>query len=487
MSLQASRTAIPVPRKSNIADTIMARQDRIPIWSLSYLTIGIIGLGFLFTFFDIGDINVSFIQTCTQIVPGCLPQIASKYLGLPVLFNLVGYVLGALVLSPFADRFGRRDMLVITMVITGLGSLYTAFVGNYTNFILARTITGIGVGADLALVNTYISELAPNQGRVKFTSLVFLMSSVGSSLGIFLGLFLTTPATPYPFGLPFALATPQFDFGWRIMYGIGASLAVIGLLLRVYNLPESPRWLITKGQFAAADRIVSSMERQALTRLHELPPLAPEIPVRTVDFSTGYREIFSNTLYFKRTILLLVIWLAGYITVYSYIAGFTVLLAALGYPAPEAGLLSSLSIAGGLACGFVAYGCGESLERKYWLPIAAFLSLAGGVVIAISGGNFIITLLGALVLTFGSYLWLPITYTWSTENFPTRARASGFALVDGIGHIGGGIGVIYVVSLVFRLGPLGTFMLVGSFLLVAAWLAQFGPATRDKRLDEVSP
>jgi putative MFS transporter len=487
MSLQTSRTASPASSKLNLADAIMARQDRLPIWSLSYLTIGIIGLGFLFTFFDIGDINVSFIQTCTQIIPGCLPQIASKYLGLPVLFNLVGYVLGALVLSPFADRFGRRDMLVITMVITGLGSLYTAFVGNYMHFIIARTITGIGVGADLALVNTYISELAPSEGRAKYTSLIFVMSSVGSSLGVFLGLLLTTPAIPFPFGLPFALASPHFLIGWRIMYGIGASLAAVGLLLRIYNLPESPRWLIAQGQISAADRLISRMEQKALTRLRELPPIAPVIPVRTMAFSTGYREIFSNTLYFKRTILLLVIWLSGYITVYSYIAGFTVLLAALGYPAPEAGLLASLSIAGGLACGCVTYAFGEKLERKYWLPISATLSISGGIIIALGGGNFTVTLLGALVLTFGSYLWLPITYTWSTENFPTRARASGFALVDGVGHVGGGIGVIYVVSLVFKLGPLGTFLLVGSFLLVAAWLAQFGPTTLHKRLDEVSP
>lgn len=142
---------------------------------------------------------------------------------------------------------------------------------------------------------------------------------------------------------------------------------------------------------------------------------------------------------------MLVVWLLGYITVYSYIAGFTVLLSALGYPAPEAGLLSSLSIFGGLACGFIAYLLGERLERKHWLPIAAILSLIGGIVIAMSGDNFDITLLGSLMLTLGSYLWLPITYTWTTENYPTRARASGFALVDGIGHVGGGIGIVYVV------------------------------------------
>src|SRR6266566_1867473 len=148
---------------------VIARLDRIPIWSLSYLFIGIIGVGFLFTFFDIFDINVSFIQSCVALVSGCTPPTAAEYLGLPVLLNLFGYIIGALILSPLADRFGRRDMLLVTLIITGLGSLYNAFVGDYTNFVIARTITGIGIGADLALVATYISEVAPGNGRVKYT------------------------------------------------------------------------------------------------------------------------------------------------------------------------------------------------------------------------------------------------------------------------------------------------------------------------------
>ncbi|HXR65719.1 MAG TPA: MFS transporter, partial [Ktedonobacteraceae bacterium] len=128
---------------------LIARQDRIPIWSLSYLFIGIIGVGFLFTFFDIFDINVSFIQTCVALVSGCSPVNATNYLTLPLLLNLSGYVVGALILSPLADRFGRRDMLLVTLLITGLGSLYNAFAPDYTNFIIARIVTGVGVGADL--------------------------------------------------------------------------------------------------------------------------------------------------------------------------------------------------------------------------------------------------------------------------------------------------------------------------------------------------
>jgi putative MFS transporter len=163
---------------SESAAAIIARQDRIPVWSLPYLFIGIIGLGFLFTFFDIFDINVSFIQTCTQIVPGCSPVNAAAYLGLPVLLNLVGYVIGTLILSPLADSFGRRDMLLVTMLLTGVGSLITVFATNYTFFIIARVITGMGIGADLALVNTYINEVAPGNGRARYTALIFIMSSL---------------------------------------------------------------------------------------------------------------------------------------------------------------------------------------------------------------------------------------------------------------------------------------------------------------------
>ena len=64
---------------------LIARLDHIPVWSLPGLFIRIIGVGFLFTFYDIFDINVSFIQTCTQIVPNCTPHSAANYIGLPVL------------------------------------------------------------------------------------------------------------------------------------------------------------------------------------------------------------------------------------------------------------------------------------------------------------------------------------------------------------------------------------------------------------------
>src|SRR4051794_18730661 len=88
---------------------VLARLDRIDTWSLPFTFIAVIGLGFLFTFYDIFDINVSFIQTCVALKPGCTPPKALDALTTPVVLNLAGYVVGTLVLSPMADRVGRRN------------------------------------------------------------------------------------------------------------------------------------------------------------------------------------------------------------------------------------------------------------------------------------------------------------------------------------------------------------------------------------------
>ncbi len=471
---------------------VIARQDRIQVWSLPYLFVVVIGLGFLFTFFDIFDINVSFIQTCTQIVPKCTPETASDALGLPVLLNLVGYVIGALILSPLADRFGRRDMLLVTMVLTGLGSLFTAFTNDYTTFTIARTITGVGIGADLAIVNTYINEVAPREGRAKYTSLIFTLSACGAFLGIWLGLLLTTPPTPFPLGLPFALASETFTSGWRIMYIIGAILAIIGVLLRV-QLPESPRWLISQGRVEEADAVVRRMEERVTQGGKQLPKALDELPVPPAQKGVPYSQIFTNPLYLRRTALLLVVWFVGYVTVYSFAAGFTTILASLKYPPPEAGLITAVGTIGFIICGLFAYAFSERLERKLWLPIAAVLTLLGGILIAVAGefssptATPVVAFIGAIVVFFGFNLWVPMTYTWSTENYPTRARTTGFALVDGVGHVGGGIGLLVIAPILPKIGPLASFLLIGGFLVASAIIAQFGEATRGKRLDIVSP
>ena len=475
------RLGEPIPEASR---QVMARLDRIHTWSLSPAFLVIIGLGFLFTFYDIFDINVSFVQTCTQLVTGCTPETALTYLPLPTLLNLLGYVVGTLVLSPLSDRIGRRNMLLITMLITGLGSLYTALSADYLNFTLSRIVTGIGIGADLAIVNTYVGEVSPKQSRAKFTTVVFIMSALGAFFGIWLGLLLTTPPAPWPMGLPFALGLAS---GWRWMYAIGAVLAVIAILLR-FQLPESPRWMLQKGHTADADQVAADMERRAARRGALGQPVLDSVPTHWPPArSVPYADIFLHPLYLKRVVLLFFLWFFGYITVYAYAAGFTSVLTSLKFSPPEAGVIAAVGTLGFVGEAIVMSFIVEKLERRYWLPVATVLTFIGAILIAAAGQSLTVDFIGAILIFAGFNLWVSPTYALTAENFPTRARSTGFAVVDGVGHIGGGIGILVLAPLIPHLSVFWALMLISSFLIVASVIAQFTVHTRNRVFEDVSP
>ncbi|NNN18702.1 MAG: MFS transporter [Acidimicrobiaceae bacterium] len=469
------------------ARNLLARLDRLNAWPLPYIYLIILGVGFLFTFFDIFDINVSFIQTCAALKPGCTPETALSSLSLPVFLNLAGYVVGALILTPMSDRIGRRNMLLITMVITGLGSLYTALTPDYANFIAARIVTGIGIGADMAVINTYIGETAPVKARARFTSMVFVMSAVGAFVAIWLALILTTPSSPWPTGLPFAMASKTFGNGWRYVYGIGALLAVFGVLLRI-ELPESPRWLIGQNKIDRARTIVERMEAVVLKRSGPLGPLPDVVPLEDKQKDTNpYAEIFRNPRYVRRFFVLVLVWIVSYVTVYAFGAGFTSILTTIHYPPPEAGVIVAVGVIGFIIGTIITSLWGDSIERKYWLPISAAITLVGGILVAEAGTHIIMSFIGSGVVFVGFNMWVSPTYALSAESFPSRARTTGFGLVDGCGHIGGGIGLLVIAPLAPKMSSLSALLFICGFLIVGALLVQLAPATRGRDLEEVSP
>jgi len=92
-----------------------------------------------------------------------------------------------------------------------------------------------------------------------------------------------------------------------------------------------------------------------------------------------------------------------------------------------------------------------------------------------------------VIIFYGFNMWVAPTYALSAESFPTRVRATGFAVVDGVGHLGGGIGVLVIAHYVTHLSTLGALLLISSFLVVAAVVVQFAPRTGGRHLDQVSP
>jgi putative MFS transporter len=115
------------------------------------------------------------------------------------------------------------------------------------------------------------------------------------------------------------------------------------------------------------------------------------------------------------------------------------------------------------------------------------VTLIGAFLIAGAGTTIGIAFLGSILIFAGFNLWVSPTYALSAECFPTRARTTGFAVVDGVGHIGGGIGVLVIAPFLPHMSTLGALLLISSFLVVAAVLAQFTPHTRNRELDRISP
>jgi len=192
-------------------------------------------------------------------------------------------------------------------------------------------------------------------------------------------------------------------------------------------------------------------------------------------------------LFRSRIALLVSVWFIGYVTVYGFAAGFTSILTALGYKPPEAGVIVAVGVFGFIGCATISAIWGDRLDRKVWLPLAAVVTLAGGVIIAAGGDNRTVAFVGAFVIFLGFNLWVPATYARSAENFPTRARTTGFGIVDGIGHLGGGIGVLVIAPLIPKLSTLAALSLVSGFLVVAAVIGMFGIETRNRRFEDVSP
>lgn len=473
----------PEPTATRERARLLARLDRVPRHAVSRAT-GIAGFGLFTAFYANFNINVSFIQTCQQIQRGCAPHNAQSWLVAPVALFLVGYMLGGLLVAPLSDRIGRRRGLLLTLGFAFAGSLVTAVCGEYGLFVLGRAITGIGMGATLAVANTYIGEIAPSSARARYTALSFVLCALGATVGIGAGLVGTTEPAPFPAGLPIALG--GFESAWRLIYALAVAFGIVALVA-ARSLPESPRWLLEHDRVDEAESVVAALEQRARG---ELPEPAPAEEFETGEHETAgaaYRELLTDPGYRRRMFLLVAMWFTGYITVFGYSTGSTSVLTTLGFTAPVAGMISAVGGLGFLVQGLFSAKYSEHLERRYWLPIGAVLVLVGAVLIGAFGHSIGWAFVGSFVLFFGFNVWVPPTFALSAESFPTRVRSAGFGLVDGLGVLGGAAGVLLFAPLVPQLSPLPALLLLSGFLVVAAVLAQFAPRTRNRALEDVSP
>ncbi len=445
---------------TNVASDLTARLNRINTWSLPVYLLGIIGMGYFFVFYDISDIGFAMTTVKTQFNLS-----GSEVLFVALSVGLIGYAVGSYVIGTLSDSYGRYKMMLITMLLTAIGSFGDALSTNMVTLSFWRFITGMGVGADLNLVSTYIGEFAPASVRGRISVITFLVGIMGQAVTPFIALSIV----------------PVFYTGWRWLFVIGGIIAVVALILR-FELPESPRWLINNKKYEKAEGVITRMESVAKKKnaLLESQPVSVE-----TDFGRFPTSYLFKKPYSTRLAITISLWFFWYIGNYGFLGDAATLLTDAGYTV-------SSSI-GFLAIGAIGYPVGaiisiilaDKIERKYlifaytiiWsISMVLFGSLNS--VFAIYAGTFLAS------LALGSYL--QVAYSYTAEIFPTRARTSGFALSDGVGHIGGAVGALFLPVLVASYSFFFGFTFIGITGLVAGLIALLGPIATSKKLEEVS-
>jgi MFS transporter, putative metabolite:H+ symporter len=454
---------VTAPYRSSVEEgqILLARLDRLPVWPLPWTYVAIIGIGYFFTFYDISDVGLAMPAVATQF-----KLTGAESLFIVVATGLIGYIVGSIVIGGLSDRFGRFSLLLTTMGITAVGSFGDAASANLLMLAGFRFITGVGLGGDLNLVSTYISELSPAARRGRVSVLTFLIGILGQSVTPFLALALV----------------PTFTGGWRWLFVIGGVIAVVAVVVRLL-LPESPRWLVQHGRVERARELVERMESSARERGAQLPE--PDLSAAEDEgtaFSFGYLH---ERPYLQRLYVLVAMWFLWYLGNYGFLGDASALLASRGY-----GIAGSIAF---VAIGAAGYPLGAIVMAVIADRVERQKLLFGSTVVWLVGMALIGTLAGRVVIGAGFFfgslalgLYLQIAYTYTAENFPTRARSSGFAISDGAGHLGGAVGVLALPAIIAATSFQFGFVAIGVTGLAAGLLALAGPHTTRRRLEAIS-
>jgi MFS family permease len=219
------------------------RLDRLP-WSRFHLLV-VIGLGITWILDGLEVTIVGSLGPSLQSAETL--HLSSSNIGAVASFYVIGAVSGALGFGWLTDRFGRRFVFYVTLIVYLAGVLLSAFAWDFWSFAFFRMITGLGIGGEYAAVNSAIDELIPAKYRGRIDLIVNGSFWLGAAAGALAS--------------PFLLDQNLFpaNIGWRLGFGIGGTLGLSILMLRRF-VPESPRWLVTHCRSEEAEATVEQIE-----------------------------------------------------------------------------------------------------------------------------------------------------------------------------------------------------------------------------------
>ena len=435
---------------------IPARLDRLPWSRFHTLVVAALGITWILDGLEV---------TLAGSVAGALKaspvlQFSNADVGLAASAYLAGAVLGALFFGWLTDRLGRKKLFFITLAVYLVATAATALSWNFWSFALFRFLTGAGIGGEYAAINSTIQELIPARVR-GWTDLVINGSFwIGAALGAVGAIVLLDPAVIDP------------EYGWRLAFLIGAALALVIFFMRLW-LPESPRWLMTHGRAAEAERIVADIER----RVHGAAAHRRRRICRGCGCARAATRrcrrwcTRSFTAHRRRTLVGLALMAAQ---AFFYNAIFftyaLVLTDFYGIPANHVGWYILPFAAGNFLGPLLLGRLFDMIGRR---PMIAFTYIMSGVLLAISGYLFA---QGMLTATQQTFAWTVIfffasaaassAYLTVSETFPLEIRALAIAFFYAVGTGIGGMAGPWLFGALIDTGS--RMSLFGGYLLGAA-------------------
>jgi MFS family permease len=467
-------------RMSHVVETdIPARLDRLP-WS-RFHTLVVVALGITWIFDGLEVTLAGALSGALKDSP--VLQFSNTDIGIVGSAYLAGAVLGALFFGWLTDRFGRKKLFFITVAVYLVATGATAFTWNLWTFALCRFFTGAGIGGEYAAINSTIQELIPARVR-GWTDLVINGSFwIGAALGAAGSIVLLNPTIIDP------------ELGWRLAFLIGGVLGVIIFVMRMW-LPESPRWLMTHGRAAEAERIVAGIESRIPGYVAPAEPL-PRVRLRSRSHTplieaaralfvihrdrawVGLALMAAQAFFYNAIFFTYALVLTDFFGIAAYQVGWYI-----------------LPFAAGNFLGPVLLGrLFDTIGRR---PMIFFTYLMSGLLLALTGWLF---MAGYLTATTQTICWMVIfffasaaassAYLTVSETFPLEIRALAIAIFYAVGTGVGGIAGPIVFGMLIETGSRPTVFagyLFAAVLMIAASLValRYGVAAERKPLEQVA-
>jgi putative MFS transporter len=443
----------------NLAVNAGARLDRLPISSFHYRIFWLVGAGMFFDGYDLyiaGGVLASAIQTKFSTVPQNLQFISLTF---------VGMTLGALITGFVGDKMGRRFTYQINLLIFGLASLAAAFAQDMNQLIACRFVQGLGLGAEIVVGYSTLTEFVPPQTRGRWLSMMAFLTVAGFPVTSLLG-YLIIPA-----------------FGWRPMFVIAGICTLIVWYLRK-NLPESPRWLEAQGRTEEAEALMQAIEKESAHGA-PLPPVVvpPAVP-----------QAAASDMLKPPLLQRMIVGSWTLITINTLIFGFVIFL-------PQFFLRQGLTIANSLAytlvlsaaslvgCALGAY-LSDAIGRRVSIIGASLVTIVSGYIYARfnAASDPTIVLSVGFVLIVAIYVQTAILFgVYTTELFPTEIRLRANGICNTLGRGATVVSPFIVGSLMasYQL-PGVVWLMIGLVVvqIVVVWV--WGVETRNRGLEEVA-